>query len=146
MKYQDRDHAGSQDAHADKASVPASPGKRTLTMPEEHGSAATPGQQTMSMALPIQRKPGGSANSPVGSDPPAAAASPSAGGGQPLPDELRGRMERLFGAGFADVRVHEGPQAESVGALAYTQGTDIHFVRSPAPFPESGPLSPRTVT
>src|SRR5690606_37874359 len=25
------------------------------------------------------------------------------------------------------VRIHEGPQATNLGALAYTQGTDIHF-------------------
>jgi hypothetical protein len=44
-----------------------------------------------------------------------------------LPDALRGRMERVFGAPLSAVRVHEGPQAEHVGARAYTQGTDIHF-------------------
>jgi hypothetical protein len=36
-------------------------------------------------------------------------------------------MEAAFGTDFAQVRIHEGPQAEAVGALAYTQGTDIHF-------------------
>jgi hypothetical protein len=78
------------------------------------------------MAVPIQRKVDGSATSPPVSD--AATASPSAAsGGQPLPEGLRGRMEQVFGAGLSEVRVHQGAQAESVGAHAYTQGTDIHF-------------------
>ena len=37
------------------------------------------------------------------------------------------RMERAFGADFSDVRVHQGPEASSMGALAYTQGSDIAF-------------------
>jgi hypothetical protein len=126
MRYQDRDRPDSQEGRADKAAVQASPGKRTLTMPEEPGAAGVPGKQTMSMELPIQRRSDGPAASPVGSDQPAGA-SPSPGGGQPLPETMRGRMERLFGADLSAVRIHEGPQAESVGALAYTQGTDIHF-------------------
>jgi hypothetical protein len=36
-------------------------------------------------------------------------------------------MERSFGADFSSVRVHEGNQAGQMGALAYTQGTDIYF-------------------
>ncbi len=52
---------------------------------------------------------------------------PAPGGGKPLPDDLRGDMEQSFGQSFEDVRVHEGSAAESVGAIAYTQGSDIHF-------------------
>ncbi|HEX2689253.1 MAG TPA: DUF4157 domain-containing protein, partial [Kofleriaceae bacterium] len=36
-------------------------------------------------------------------------------------------MEGAFGVGFSAVRIHEGPHAQALGALAYTQGTDIHF-------------------
>lgn len=36
-------------------------------------------------------------------------------------------MERVFGANFADVRVHQGPEAQRAGALAYAQGADLHF-------------------
>ncbi|HTM22810.1 MAG TPA: DUF4157 domain-containing protein, partial [Kofleriaceae bacterium] len=50
-----------------------------------------------------------------------------AGGGQPLPDEVRAEMESAFGADFSAVRVHVGPQAASIGAEAYTRGTDIFF-------------------
>ncbi|MDX2098375.1 MAG: DUF4157 domain-containing protein [Leptolyngbyaceae cyanobacterium bins.59] len=48
-------------------------------------------------------------------------------GGQPLPQKVQTKMEKSFGTSFSDVRIHEGPQAKSVGALAYTQGSRIHF-------------------
>ncbi|MFY0567708.1 eCIS core domain-containing protein [Archangium lansingense] len=48
-------------------------------------------------------------------------------GGRPLPEALRNRMEHSFAADFSSVRIHEGDAASSVGALAYTQGTHIHF-------------------
>jgi len=47
--------------------------------------------------------------------------------GRRLPDNMRSTMERAFGADLHDVRLHEGPAASAVGALAYTQGTDIFF-------------------
>ncbi|MCG8418012.1 MAG: DUF4157 domain-containing protein [Proteobacteria bacterium] len=36
-------------------------------------------------------------------------------------------MEGALGMDFSAVRVHEGEQATAIGALAYTQGTNIHF-------------------
>jgi hypothetical protein len=50
-----------------------------------------------------------------------------AGAGQPLPGGVRQRMEAVFGTSFADVRVHVGPEAASLGALAFTHGSNIHF-------------------
>jgi hypothetical protein len=50
-----------------------------------------------------------------------------AAGGQPLPDPLRRKMESFFNTSFADVRVHIGPQASSIGALAFTHGSNLHF-------------------
>jgi outer membrane protein OmpA-like peptidoglycan-associated protein len=44
-----------------------------------------------------------------------------------MPEEVRAKMEAAFGVDFSPVRIHEGPHAEAVGALAYTRGTDIHF-------------------
>lgn len=45
-----------------------------------------------------------------------------------IPDDVRQRMENAFATDFSSVRVHpESSQAPEVGALAYTQGTDIHF-------------------
>jgi hypothetical protein len=50
------------------------------------------------------------------------------GPGQPLPPAVREKMESAFGgASFEDVRVHVGPQAASIGALAFTLGTDLYF-------------------
>lgn len=48
-------------------------------------------------------------------------------GGLPLPAEVRTKMETAFGADFSDVRVHVGREATSLGAIAYTWGTNIHF-------------------
>ena len=45
-----------------------------------------------------------------------------------IPDSVKQRMEDSFGTDFSSVRVHpESSKAPEVGALAYTQGTDIHF-------------------
>lgn len=45
-----------------------------------------------------------------------------------IPDDVKQRMEGSFGTDFSAVRVHpESSKAPEVGALAYTQGTDIHF-------------------
>jgi Domain of unknown function (DUF4157) len=50
------------------------------------------------------------------------------GNGNPLPSSVRQKMEAAFHTDFSDVRVHQGaPDAESLSALAFTQGRDIHF-------------------
>lgn len=51
----------------------------------------------------------------------------TSGGGRPLPEGVRGKMEAALGANFNDVRVHVGPQAERIGAVAFTIGSDIYF-------------------
>lgn len=48
-------------------------------------------------------------------------------GGLPLPDAVRTKMETAFSTDFSDVRVHIGREASSLGAIAYTWGTNIHF-------------------
>ncbi|MFW9264768.1 DUF4157 domain-containing protein [Nostoc sp. CALU 546] len=48
-------------------------------------------------------------------------------GGQLMPKLVQQKMETSFGTDFSDVRIHEGSQAEKIGALAYTQGQNIHF-------------------
>jgi hypothetical protein len=42
-----------------------------------------------------------------------------------LPSDVQARMEAVFGVPFSDVRVHVGPQAQSLGALAVTMGSSI---------------------
>lgn len=45
-----------------------------------------------------------------------------------IPEPVKQRMEGSFGKDFSSVRVHpDSPKAPEMGALAYTQGTDIHF-------------------
>jgi Domain of unknown function (DUF4157) len=48
-------------------------------------------------------------------------------GGRPLPEAVRGKMETALRADFSNVRVHVGPQAERIGAIAFTIGSDIYF-------------------
>jgi hypothetical protein len=48
-------------------------------------------------------------------------------GGTPLPDAVRGQMEAALGADFSAVRVHVGPQAARIGAVAFTMGNDLYF-------------------
>ncbi|MGK4005464.1 DUF4157 domain-containing protein [Sorangium sp. So ce1036] len=47
--------------------------------------------------------------------------------GEPLPAAIRSRMEALFGEDFAEVRVHVGPEAASLGAAAFACCEDIFF-------------------
>lgn len=60
------------------------------------------------------------------------------GRGQPLPDAVRGKMERFFGTDFSSVRVHVGPEAPAIGALAFTVGDTIVFAPG-----QYDPTSPR---
>ncbi|MEO7733402.1 MAG: DUF4157 domain-containing protein [Kofleriaceae bacterium] len=86
------------------------PGKRTLTMDLADASPA----------VVVQRKP-------AGGDAAGTGAVSTTSGGQAMPAEVRAKMEHAFGADFSAVRIHQGGEAQSMGALAYTQGSDIHF-------------------
>lgn len=48
-------------------------------------------------------------------------------GGWILPKEVQTKMEAALGADFSDVRIHVGPEVASIGAIAFTWGSDIHF-------------------
>lgn len=52
---------------------------------------------------------------------------PTDGGGTPLPADVRAQMEAALGGNFAAVRVHVSPYAETIGARAFTRGTDLFF-------------------
>lgn len=99
---------GMHDRAVGRSSAGTAPGKRTLVEGLPGGGA-------------IQRKAGAAAGTQAGPV-------PSGGGqGRELPAAVRTKMESAFNADFSAVRVHEGPQASAVGALAFTQGTEIHF-------------------
>ncbi|MBD2692097.1 DUF4157 domain-containing protein [Anabaena catenula FACHB-362] len=56
------------------------------------------------------------------------AASPTPSSGNSIPGGVRAKMENSFGTSFSDVNIHtDSIQAKSIGALAYTQGSNIHF-------------------
>jgi hypothetical protein len=48
-------------------------------------------------------------------------------GGWILPKEVQTKMESALGGDFSDVRIHVGSEVASIGAIAFTWGTDIHF-------------------
>jgi hypothetical protein len=56
-----------------------------------------------------------------------------------LPDDVQEKMERTFNADFSDVKVYENSQsAENLGAVAYTQGNEIHFSSGYQPYSSNG--------
>jgi hypothetical protein len=50
-----------------------------------------------------------------------------AGLGRPLAEAVQRKMQTLLGVDFSDVRIHEGPEASRLGALAFTIGSEIFF-------------------
>jgi hypothetical protein len=79
---------------------------------------------------PIQAKRIGPGSSEVAPDFTGGLAA-TTGGGSPLPAALRTDLEGCFAHDFADVRVHtDGTAArlaDSIGAAAFTRGTDVYF-------------------
>ena len=51
----------------------------------------------------------------------------ASGPGQALPPAVQQKMEAVFDADFSDVRVHVGPQAQQIGAIAFTLGSNLYF-------------------
>lgn len=49
------------------------------------------------------------------------------GNGKPIDPGIRDSMEAFFHADFSTVRVHEGPVAQTMGALAFTLGETLYF-------------------
>lgn len=151
-----RDSSRPAASRRDQAVAPGrvAPGKRTLTMGlasrnpagapplqrKPEGSAAAPGptqgdpvEDWMRVALrpdlhqtPILRKSareiGYAETSPQGAPPSTIGTT-----GRPLPTAVQAKMEDAYASDFSAVRVHEGEHVTAMGALAYTQGSDIHF-------------------
>ncbi|MEB3211630.1 MAG: DUF4157 domain-containing protein [Leptolyngbyaceae bacterium] len=79
---------------------------------EEDGTGGTSGQAKAEGSAPLQR----------------AVNFGRPGPGESMPKQVRAKMENSFGTSFGDVQIHQNSmQAKSVGALAYTQGNQIHF-------------------
>jgi hypothetical protein len=102
---------------AERAPEPAHPGSETATQ--------------LQRVLQLQRSLGNTAVQRLVDDDPHGITSVTSSGGSPLDTATRVQMEASLGADFADVRVHTGGEADrsarSLGANAYTTGTDIVF-------------------
>src|SRR4051794_6153305 len=80
-----------------------------------------PGRSTL-----VQMKygdPDASTREPAAAPPSATAA----GSGSPLPDPVRGKMERAFNTDFSSVRVRESAEASNLGASAFARGAELFF-------------------
>ncbi|MEO1296416.1 MAG: DUF4157 domain-containing protein [Cyanobacteria bacterium J06636_16] len=80
------------------------------------------GQSSSGVAATVQAK----ADDSLGNVNPADFQRPE-GSGSALPAPIQQKMETAFGTSFTDVRIHETPKAQSIGAAAYTQGNHIYF-------------------
>ncbi len=50
--------------------------------------------------------------------------------GNGLPPQVQTQMEQSFGTDFSDVKIQkDSPKAQKMGALAFTQGSDVHFAK-----------------
>lgn len=49
--------------------------------------------------------------------------------GQALPTPILAKLEAYFGESLSDVRIHEGRQAEALGAVAFAMGSHVFFAR-----------------
>lgn len=114
-------------AHAIQA--PRRPGPPPLAWPgavspvQAHAAPGRPQAAHPAGAPPVQRHGGGSESFAI--DP--VRLGLARGGGSPLPQPLLARMEAALGADFSAVRVHLGPQASRIGAVAFTTGNDLYF-------------------
>ena len=130
-----RDAGQRSDQDTSASSAGTDPGKRSRSsgLPVQRkasapaaaaatAAAVEPGEDPFGLHLsaPIQRQADGAGPADL-------AAPATTGGGSPLPSGVQRKMESSFGADFSDVRVHEGAQASQMGAVAYAQGTDVHF-------------------
>ena len=103
--------------HRGPAGSDLHPGSSSIAQPQGVG------KRTAVETMQLARAPGAA----VAADPAAVAAEP-ASGGAPLPEPVRGKMERSFGgADFSGVSVHQDGRADAMGAMAYAQGEHLHF-------------------
>jgi len=100
-----------------------------VTTPEDDGlmpaEGATPDEETV---LPVQARRGAVSAAGDGGDEGSALLGSMAATPTGMPAAVQAKMERAFGTDFSSVRIHEGSaMAAGMGALAATQGDDIHF-------------------
>ncbi|WP_139488473.1 eCIS core domain-containing protein [Brevibacillus dissolubilis] len=88
--------------------------------------ASSPEQMTPQMVMQMQKTIGNKATAQLMKSQPPSSLPPTAANKMPL--YVQSKMEGVFGHNFADVNIHRhSGRAGELGALAYTQGNDIHF-------------------
>jgi hypothetical protein len=95
------------------------PGGSTLVAQQQDEAAPVAGRTTL-VQCKRELPGGGELHGP-------ARDAEATGGGEALPAAVRTKMEASFGADFSAVRVHQGPQAQQFGALAFARGDQIFF-------------------
>ena len=127
MRLHDRDGARSECALEMVAQRAGVPGKcsRTAQLPAPAGRASMQHERDqVDEGDSAEHRAASEAWWPVAIRPDLAS---GGGGGQGMPAPVQAKMEAAFATDFSHVRIHEGAQATAQGALAYTQGSDIHF-------------------
>ena len=99
-----------------KAQGPASSGSSTETTDTDLATASQRGGlDSFDFALQLKSAEGASGGG-------------GGGGSGGMPASVQAKMETAFGSDFSNVQIHaNSSDATAMGALAYTQGTDIHF-------------------
>lgn len=94
----------------------------------QSGTASESAAYSGNQPAPIQCRFGGSSGMQAGFM--KINSSPAAAGRAEMPDSLRAGLQSLSGFDLSPVRVrYNSPKPAQVGALAYTQGTEIHLSR-----------------
>jgi hypothetical protein len=112
--------------------------RNSISNPSQVLQGSFPGGRARIPGAALQR----SATGVVGATQlPAAFRIPPRSLGQRLPEAVQSKAEALLGADLSEVRVHVGPEAASIGALAFTRGSEIFF--SPGHYNPSLPSGQR---
>lgn len=108
-----------------KAARPAHPA--TLGAAQKKEAPAKKERPPHPATLPRGRKTAQAAAQAAFAAPPSLLKLGSLQEGSPLPQAIQRAMEAQMGADFSAVRVHEGPEAAAIGALALTAGDHLFF-------------------
>lgn len=103
------------------AGPPAAACARHAALPVTRAAAGGPG--TPHSVTRVAQPQGGNNSFPI--DPTKLGL--ACGRGQSLPKAVLAKMESAFDADFSGVRIHVGPQASRIGAVAFTMGDNIYF-------------------
>ncbi|MCB9235359.1 MAG: DUF4157 domain-containing protein [Bacteroidia bacterium] len=119
-----KSHPEIESAQFKKQGLEANPGMRSFAPPAFQLKTNEPLQKKESSEEKEE-----TSQMKEGNGPEMAVASPPAeNNGSGLPTALQTKMEGSMGADFSNVNVHQNSgTASDIGALAYTQGNDVHF-------------------